>query len=773
MFQSFSVLNYSLILIALLSQYGIGKRLVSKPLIITILCGVSFTGLIVGILANVLAGLIKPFIIMSIVGGALLTIYEFYKKFNKEKPSVKSILRIMILIFLGSMFFLLNNPSKVHFEKQGDLIQIPYDPHFTNYASLSLEMLDANYFSRLKKRSFYPEYWSAYHFFNSGVFSVGQALITVPNLWTYFMVQTVVMILIFLAILEWFFCRAPSSIYHYILLALWVCIICTLYSIEWQFRSTGSFSVLALVFMSISIFFKKYKEAIFFSVMLGISAFRLFPISLCIIAFILIKFIRLHKHDVTFHVIKQWIRNNCWMSIYFILFLLYNFITLISPLFFMIIINFETVNDIFSLMAEDGFKEGLSFLLEARYLKTVAFLKKAYLVFNNFKYVFIVSGLFMFSFFSLLMVRLYYLVKKKKLKLKTIFLLGGLVFLSFIFIKNNLLRFLHITSDNFYQLFFDLFHMYNYESNYAMFSCQVFFPILKSFFNYDVHLLFIRDYPILILGLVSLCMLVFFIAFMLKQWKKCWKSYYLESFFERNKKTIIICVFLFFISSLKLSLFILPYFLVIPFFIWYLSQVKTNISLQDKHNFLFFFLFCIGLAYCYQFFNKGALGGPVLTLFCDGIIVSLLLIWFSLIKKTMVQSRVVFFCLTVMVLISTGFLFGTRFEKKQSVIAYLDHPHFCYYHPSIVLDELAFNRLQAESKDFYIYQEDKSVMYNDFYSSVLGKRMLAHKNVLYSTAKLQSPCACTKHFEVCHASWFIFRGYKLRNQLNKNTSNMK
>ena len=241
MFESFSFVNYIFILTAMLSQYSLGRRLISKPLFSTIIIGLSFSALIVAILANILSGLIKPFVMVSIIGCGLLTIYDFCKSVQKNSIKLKTMIHVVTLIILGIVFFLINNPAKSHFEKEGSIINIPYDAHFTNYASLSIEMLDADYLGRLKHRNLYPKYWSAYHFFNSAVFTVAQGLISSPNLWTYFMVQTIIMILIFLAILEWFFSHAPPSIYRYILLVIWVSIVCTLFSIEWQFRTSGAF----------------------------------------------------------------------------------------------------------------------------------------------------------------------------------------------------------------------------------------------------------------------------------------------------------------------------------------------------------------------------------------------------------------------------------------------------------------------------------------------------------------------------------------------------
>ena len=113
-------------------------------------------------------------------------------------------------------------------------------------------------------------------------------------------------------------------------------------------------------------------------------------------------------------------------------------------------------------------------------------------------------------------------------------------------------------------------------------------------------------------------------------------------------------------------------------------------------------MFCIGVGYVYQVFNNEGLGAAALILLCDGILVSLLLYWFCTIKVPTQKKQYLTLCIALVILIPGGLLFGTRFAKKQSVIAYFDLPYFISssQYQRIILDDLDYKSLKKQSKDF-------------------------------------------------------------------------
>ena len=63
-------------------------------------------------------------------------------------------------------------------------------------------MLNADYNSRLKALNFFPKEWATYHFYNSASQAITQALMPYPDLFSYFVSQSVLGTFVLLTFVE-------------------------------------------------------------------------------------------------------------------------------------------------------------------------------------------------------------------------------------------------------------------------------------------------------------------------------------------------------------------------------------------------------------------------------------------------------------------------------------------------------------------------------------------------------------------------------------------
>ena len=105
MFESFSLSNYALMILALGSHYSVGKRLSNQPPIVSCLLGVSLSAFVVATLANFSAGLIRPYILTSISIFAVWTITDGYRALRFRNIRQTHVVTFLLLIGIGLAFF--------------------------------------------------------------------------------------------------------------------------------------------------------------------------------------------------------------------------------------------------------------------------------------------------------------------------------------------------------------------------------------------------------------------------------------------------------------------------------------------------------------------------------------------------------------------------------------------------------------------------------------------------------------------------------------------
>ncbi len=326
----FSIYNYSLMLISIISHYYLGKKIINSFFITNCMVGLVSSALIVAIFANVCAGAIKYYVIISISIGSIISIINLFKFiFSGNKIQNKS--TYFYLIFIGLILIYVNNPTKIYLkENKKDQILLAFDGHLSSYSSRSSEMLNARYYHRLNVQSAFKNEYKTYHFFNSSTQAIVQGLIKHPGLFSFFIAELLIQIFILSSFFEIFHLKYKYSGFTVFIFFLWIYIGLTIFnhSLTWSLGVSQPFAVFSTVLLIANLFLGKFKECSIYSIILGASAIRFFPISFLSLFCILIYFYRNEFINISFN---QLFLKFKYIFLLFILFLKYYFITFFYP----------------------------------------------------------------------------------------------------------------------------------------------------------------------------------------------------------------------------------------------------------------------------------------------------------------------------------------------------------------------------------------------------------------------------------------------------------
>lgn len=279
--QQFQWYNYALIILTIFIHYPIGHWFAFKRPIMGSLVGICVSALIVSVLANTCAGLIKYYLLgTSCLLGPLmlLQIYQNLKHLSKEVLAFYA-----LILALLACFFFINNPARVFIGWQNDQPTLLFNEHYTYFSSQSVEMLNADYFSRLRVLDLYPKKWGIYHFFNASVQAIAQQWFRTPNLFSYFMAQVILGIFVLASILEHIFIytRQGHIFSKFAQTGFWLYLGFSIFreSLVWTLSTTGMFSVFAATHFIFSLLDGTHNNTKNFLTLLGASAFRLVPVA--------------------------------------------------------------------------------------------------------------------------------------------------------------------------------------------------------------------------------------------------------------------------------------------------------------------------------------------------------------------------------------------------------------------------------------------------------------------------------------------------------------
>lgn len=299
------IVQYSLLIVAIVSHYWLGKALRLSGFFTCCLAGLTITAFGVGALANFYAGLIQPYIWISLCIVGILSLREgliyfkdFFILFSTERflsrwmvqkqiwilgKMIKEKWKLTaVLLFLGLLFFSLNYPNYVFFRlDSANRLLVSENNDLYGHATLPFEMLEADYLSRLRIWHLYPKEFSKYHFFNGGIHATILSLVSMPNLMSYYMSMTLLLIFILLSFAEQFFKYFGINRWNFIFFISWIIIGFSIFwnALGWSFRTTGPLSVFAYFHVLMSLTRGRFKDTLIFTMILGASASRLMPIA--------------------------------------------------------------------------------------------------------------------------------------------------------------------------------------------------------------------------------------------------------------------------------------------------------------------------------------------------------------------------------------------------------------------------------------------------------------------------------------------------------------
>ena len=161
---------------------------------------------------------------------------------------------IVTIIFLLYIFYSIN-------------FSFVYNGHDPYLFSIPFEIVESDYFSRLKVFDNYPFEWSKYHFFHGSLYSIFIKILPFKNIFIFKYLQLVFLLLGYLAVIEY----KTENIHQIIIL-----ILCVIFapSLSWLASSNGIFSLIALILASISYIRKKHLYSLFFLAILMSSSSR-------------------------------------------------------------------------------------------------------------------------------------------------------------------------------------------------------------------------------------------------------------------------------------------------------------------------------------------------------------------------------------------------------------------------------------------------------------------------------------------------------------------
>ncbi len=288
----YNLVTYLIIVGTLLSFFPIGKFLGVKGLFTASLVGISLAAVPVAIFANFAAGLIHYIIPLEIFLSILLLIWICWHHGIQFKVSKHDLGLLLMLGTVTCLLFFSNNPLDVFYEQRGPETFLNFNDHYSYYSIQSIEMLNADYFSRLNVSNMFPLPWTKYHFHTSSVFAVLQYYTPIKALQSYFMAQVVVFIFVFLSFAETLFKDTQLSTARIVLFFSWVYfgLSVLFHSVGWNISTTGIISVFAFFQLLYTLINNNQnrQDLFLYGTLLGLSAIRLVPITITVYGYFFI-----------------------------------------------------------------------------------------------------------------------------------------------------------------------------------------------------------------------------------------------------------------------------------------------------------------------------------------------------------------------------------------------------------------------------------------------------------------------------------------------------
>jgi hypothetical protein len=262
-----------LIFITASAHYFVGAIFFRASFFTLSIAGLCINAALVTILVSFISAAAKPAVVIILlltINFAMIKLYFDQKKLPKYilQLDSKIILNLLCAFLIFLLIFHIYDNS-VHLEPN------IFNGHENYFSGISLEILRAEYFSRLRIFDNYPVAWSRYHFFNGALASLPQLFIFKSNLYTFMAAKICLITFFIFSIIE--LSIRSNSLRKYFLLAI-ICIIYIFTMLPnqlWWAIGTNAYSSTFLLIITLLCWKKNlYNLAMFFALVFGLSTSR-------------------------------------------------------------------------------------------------------------------------------------------------------------------------------------------------------------------------------------------------------------------------------------------------------------------------------------------------------------------------------------------------------------------------------------------------------------------------------------------------------------------
>jgi hypothetical protein len=252
-------------------HYFVGAQFIKAGIFTRIVAGLAFNAALIAFIVSFSAALARYAAILTLLSSFGASIYYVYsnkkaifdKKIN-QKIVFKLIEVLLLYILLCGIYF-------------SGLVASPtlFDGHQNYFSGVSLEILNSEYYSRLRIFDNYPVEWGKYHFFNGAITSLPQLILSERTLVTYMVAKICILIFLVSSIAE-LALKGLSPKKSLVLVTVCLAYIFTMLPHQaWWSVFTNAYSSLGFLILAFLCWKNdECKSAIFFALCFGLSTSR-------------------------------------------------------------------------------------------------------------------------------------------------------------------------------------------------------------------------------------------------------------------------------------------------------------------------------------------------------------------------------------------------------------------------------------------------------------------------------------------------------------------
>ncbi len=289
------LITYTLFYFLSFLYSGIGGYFVNDGMYTRILAGLTVNATIITVLASFYSGFIQYYIAMAIVFSSIsllrnISVYRIKINFTKY-----------LLPYIGGLLLMLVFIEPYNSQHES----IPFDGHMAYFSGVPLEMLNSEYFSRLRVFDNYPVEWSKYHFFNGSLSAQIMFFYNENNYFTFVASKVALLFILISSIVENIKISDKSLLTLLTLFFVTLVIISgpLLSSFKWNFSTNGYTSIGYIILAILFLQRDKYIGSMFFILaFIAVVSRSIIPGSLLLLSLLIIRkeiLLDLYKNNKT------------------------------------------------------------------------------------------------------------------------------------------------------------------------------------------------------------------------------------------------------------------------------------------------------------------------------------------------------------------------------------------------------------------------------------------------------------------------------------------